>query len=127
MKSNAGVWIDHREAVIVVLSETGETTSRILSNIVKPHDQEAPPDDIRERAHKEHLSRYYEEVITFLHDAGAILIIGPGEAKAELKKRFETHKSETRAIEMETSDNMSEPQIAALVRRRFTKSHTLRS
>ena len=32
LKAEAGLWIDHREAFIVVLSKTGEETKRIQSN-----------------------------------------------------------------------------------------------
>ncbi len=32
MKTLAGLWIDHREAVIVLVSESGRETKRIKSN-----------------------------------------------------------------------------------------------
>lgn len=35
MKTNIGLWIDHREAVIVVLSGTMEETKRIQSTVKK--------------------------------------------------------------------------------------------
>jgi hypothetical protein len=35
IKSNAGVWIDHREAIIVVLTETGEEANHIQSKVEK--------------------------------------------------------------------------------------------
>ena len=35
MKSKIGLWIDHRQTVIVRVSETGEETSRIISNLPK--------------------------------------------------------------------------------------------
>lgn len=119
MKTNAGLWIDHREAIIVVLSKTGEATKRILSGVEKQHAQEVPADDIRERVHTEQLSHYYAEIMSHLSEAGSILIFGPGEAKGELKKQFETQKSETRSIALETTDNMTEAQVAARVRRHF--------
>lgn len=119
MKINAGVWVDHREAVIVLMSDDAETTTRVLSNVQKQHAQEVPPDDIRERVHTEHLSRYYDEIIARVNAAGAVLIFGPGEAKGELKKRFESSKSENRVISVETADNMSDGQAAAQVRRHF--------
>lgn len=131
MKSNAGLWIDHREAVIVVLSEDGEATSRIQSAAdkhprrasdasegkFKAH--EAPADDSRDRAFSGRLAAYYDEIILSLRGAGSILIIGPGEAKDELRKRFETHDSGMHAVTVETAGQMTEPQIAAQVRRHF--------
>ena len=131
MKPNAGLWIDHREAVIVVLSETGEETKRIPSSVEKqlrragePSEgsfeaEQAPADDSRERAYSGHLARYYDEITSYLHDAGSILIFGPGEAKGELKKRFENDKSSPRTVAMETTDKMTEPQIVAKVRHHF--------
>lgn len=119
MKANAGLWIDHREAIIVMLSGGGEETKRIQSDAEKKHAVEMPADDLRQKEHTEHLAHYYDAIIAHLRDAGAIVIFGPGEAKGELKKRFEVHRSETRLISVETSDNMTEPQIAARVRRHF--------
>jgi stalled ribosome rescue protein Dom34 len=119
MKSNAGLWIDHREAVIVVLSETEETTLRVQSGAAKQHAQEMPADDLRQKEFTERLARYYDAVISHLRGAGSIVIFGPGEAKGELKQRLETRKGETRAISMETADNMTDHQVAAMVRRHF--------
>lgn len=119
MKANAGLWIDHREAVIVTLSAGGDETKRILSNAVKQHAVEMPADDLRQKEFTEHLAHYYDAIIAHLSEAGAIVIFGPGEAKGELKKRFEARKSETRSIAVETTDNMTQPQVAARVRRHY--------
>ena len=131
MKTNAGLWIDHREAIIVVLTETGNETERIQSNVEKQlwHSgepahgsakaQKAQADDSHERESKGHLARYYDAIISHLRGAESILIFGPGEAKGELKKRFEKYPSDTRIIALETTDEMTEPQIVALVRHHF--------
>jgi hypothetical protein len=131
MKSNAGLWVDHREAIIVVLTETGDVTRRIQSRVEKQlrrSDESSagsfeahvvPADDSRERKFTGHLARYYDEIISYLRDVGSILICGPGEAKGELKKRFEKHKGETRVIALETADKMTVPQVAAQVRQHF--------
>lgn len=86
---------------------------------MKTNAQEMPPDDIRERVHTEHLARYYDAIIASVGAAGEILIIGPGEAKGQLKKRFEASRSETRVIAVEAADNMSDQQVAAQVRHHF--------
>jgi len=125
MKPSAGLWIDHREAIVVLLSKAGEQTSHIRSAVEKqlrsgePANGQVHADDSLQREFTEHLSHYYEEVISHLRDAGSILIFGPGEAKGELKKRLETHKSDTRSIAIETADNMTEPQVVAKVRHHF--------
>ena len=131
MKPNAGLWIDHRKAVIVLLSAGGEETKHVQSNVEKQlrrsgepsrgsfEAQQAPADDSRERAYSGHLTHYYDEIVSHLRDAGSILIFGPGEAKGELKKRFEHDKVGARAVTVETADKMTEPQIVAKVRQHF--------
>ena len=93
MKTDAGLWIDHREAVIVVLTGAGEQTKRIQSTVERqvrragaansgPFEaQEVPADDSRQREYTGDLARYYDAIIAYLHDAGSILIFGPGETK----------------------------------------------
>ena len=132
-KSKAGVWIDHREAIVVVLTETGAETNRILSNEEKqprrsgepdhgPFEaQLVPADDSREKNYTGHLAHYYDAVIAQLSDAGAILILGPGETKGELQKRLEKDPSDTRSVAIETADKMTEHQLVALVRHHFDR------
>lgn len=125
MKTHAGVWIDHREAILVTLSATGEDIKRIHSAAEKhprsgePSNGQLPPDDRLQKEFTEHLARYYDEIISHLRNSDSILIFGPGEAKGELMKRLEKHKSDQRTLVMETSDNMTEPQVAARVRHHF--------
>ena len=131
MKTNAGLWIDHREAVVVVLSESGETTTRIRSGASKqprrssePSEgkfkgHEAPADDSRGNELAGRLDRYYDEIVSSLRGASSILIFGPGEAKGELKKKFAAREGGPSAVAVETAGRMTEPQIAAQVRRHF--------
>jgi hypothetical protein len=132
LKAEAGLWIDHREAFIVVLSKTGEETKRIESTVEKQlrrsgepatgrfEYQAVPADDSRQREYAGHLTRYYDEIVAYLREAGAVLIFGPGEAKGELKKRFEHDKAGARLVTTETTDKMTEPQIVAYVRHHFS-------
>jgi len=131
MQTKAGVWIDHHAAVIVELSETGERIQRIPSNVHKqlrrsgvpargPYAAlEVPADDSREREYQGQLARYNDETISHLRAAYEILIFGPGEAKNELRKRFARIKGSSSILELEPADKMTEPQIAAHVRRHF--------
>jgi hypothetical protein len=133
IKPNVGVWIDHREAIIVVLTETGEVTKHIRSNVEKQprrsgepdhgsfETQEVPAEDSHEREYTGHLARYYDGIILHLRDAGRIVIFGPGEAKGELRKRFEKAPDDARTIELETVDKMTEPEFVALVRHHFNR------
>jgi hypothetical protein len=133
IKTNAGLWIDHREAIIVVLKSTGAETERIQSTVEKQlrrsgepdhgrfEYQEVPADDSRQREYTGHLARYYDAIISRLRDSESILIFGPGETKGELKKRFERHPDASRTITLETADKMTEPQIVAMVRHHFQR------
>jgi hypothetical protein len=129
MNTTAGLWIDHRKAVIAIVSAEGEKTMEIKSNVEKqpgrfegvrstvPYEpQQVQADDTREREFTSHLNQYYAEVIAAVGDAESILIFGPGEAKGELKKRFEHAKRGRHTIAIETADKMSGRQIAAKVR-----------
>ncbi len=122
MKTTAGLWIDHRQAVIVLVTGQAEEIKLISSDIEKPHGRAGASmraDDIRQRELTEHLNHYYEEVIAALGPAEDILLMGPGEAKGELKKRLARHPLNGRLIEVETVDKMTEPQIVAQVREHF--------
>lgn len=132
MKRSAGLWIDHREAVILFVSEEGETVKVIKSNVEKHPGRAAgvqstdpyealrvPADDRQQNVFTEHLNGYYDEVIAALHEVGSILILGPGEAKGELKKRIERSKSNKIVIDVEAADRMTTPQIAAKTREHF--------
>ena len=124
MKKTVGLWIDHRKAVIVFLTgqETEEIT-QISSDLKHGHGQAGASvhaDDLQQREMTEHLNRYYDEVIAALRHAEAILILGPGEAKGELKKRLEKSQVKGLEIELETVDKLTDRQIVAKVRERFS-------
>jgi hypothetical protein len=132
MVPKAGVWIDHRKAVIVAISSSGEQTLLILSNVEK-HPQrsgdsplkgayearQVPADDSRQRALTGELNSYYDDVIAALRQYEHLLIFGPGEAKGELNKRLGRMKSAGPIAAIETADRMTERQIVAKVRSYF--------
>ncbi len=124
MKKTVGLWIDHRKAVIVFLTgQEEEEITQVSSDLKHAHGQAGASvhaDDIQQREMTEHLNRYYDEVIASLRNAEAILILGPGEAKGELKKRLEKSHVKGREIELETVDKLTDRQIVAKVRARFS-------
>jgi stalled ribosome rescue protein Dom34 len=122
MKKTVGLWIDHKKAVIVFVTRKGEEIKLISSNIEKHHRQSGvamPSDDVRQRELTEHLNSYYDEVVSCIRDADSILILGPGEAKGELKKRLEKDNLGGHIVGIETADKMTDPQIVAKVRGQF--------
>jgi hypothetical protein len=135
MSKKVGLWIDHKKAVIVAVTDQGESTGLIISKVEKqpgrsagarsttPYEsQQVPADDSRERRFTGHLNIYYDAVIACIRDAESILIFGPGEAKGELKKRLERDGLGGHIVSMETVDKMTDRQIAAEVRRHFANS-----
>jgi hypothetical protein len=134
MKSKVGLWIDHRKAIVVAVTDKGEEIGLVISAIEKqarrspssrhtgPYEpQQVPADDNRQRAFTGHLNIYYDAVIASIRDAESILIFGPGEAKGELKKRLKRIDLGARIVSVETVDKMTDRQIAAKVRRHFAK------
>src|ERR1700687_3376840 len=126
MKRQTGLWIDHRETLIVFVGDDGEETKRIESGVEKhvrfsggnrPEDGSA--DDQQDRQFAAHLNNYYDEVISQIASAESILLFGPGEAKGELEKRLVAKGLGGRIVGVETVDKMTAPQIAAKVRQRF--------
>ena len=132
MAKKAGLWIDHRNAVIVFLSGREEKIKRIKSAVEKQiqraagsrsggsfESQTVPSDDRRQSGYTEHLNAYYNEVVASIRDADSILIMGPGEAKGELKKHLEHEGLAERIVQMETVDKMTDTQITAKIRKYF--------
>jgi hypothetical protein len=125
--TQAGLWIDHRKAVIVTVSAEGEKTELVESNADKhvrysggSHgSREGAAEDTRERHFEGQLSKYYDDVMAHIRLAEGILILGPGEAKGELKTHLERAGFGARIVSVETVDKMTDRQIAAKVREHF--------
>jgi hypothetical protein len=134
-KSNKlGLWIDHKKAVIVSITETGEKTKEILSEVeTQPRrsgdspmtgDYEAsqvPADDRHQKTLTQDLNIYYDEVISYIREAGSIFIFGPSSAKSELKERLNGNNLGANVVGVENSDSMTNSQVAAKVRQFFAE------
>ena len=132
MTGNAGVWIDHRKAVVVTLGPSGEKITTIASKVEKHPERggdspmkgsyeslQVPADDSRQHALTGELNIYYDAVIASLRESQFLLLFGPGEAKGELKKRLDKAKLGARVATVETADKMTDREIAAKVRDYF--------
>jgi hypothetical protein len=127
MKTEVGVWIDHQKAVIVILAGENEVIRQVTSNMEKHvrysgAAEEASAEDQRDRRFTSHLNNYYDDVIACIRHADSILILGPGEAKAELNHRLTHAALHERVVGIERVDKMTDREIAARVRQRFLKS-----
>ncbi len=132
MAKIAGLWIDHRKALIVVATDKGEETKLIVSKVEKQlrrsgdsplkgshESQTVPSDDSRQRRLTGELGIFYDAVVASIRNSDSILIFGPGEAKGELKKRLIRDKLGKRIVRIEKADKMTDLQIAAKVREYF--------
>jgi molybdopterin converting factor small subunit len=137
MSTKIGLWIDHRKAIVIAITEQGEKIEEIVSEVEKQLQRagdrplegdyevvQVPADDRRQRDFTKHLNIYYAAVITAIRDAESILIFGPGEAKGELKEQLEKNHLGEHIVDIETVDKMTNPQIAAKVRQYFAKEHS---
>ncbi len=133
MKNNTGIWIDHREAVLV--SVEGENISvqylesgaeshfkpsggwkaggtNVAQSVVKEKSAE------ESRMHQYHA--FFQQIIALLGDSDSIALFGPGEAKGELAKEIRSnHDLQNRITAVETCERMTENQLTAKVKAYF--------
>lgn len=134
MKNNVGLWIDHRKAIIVTITDKGVSVGLTISAVEKQlrrtgatplkgsfSPQQVPADDVRKRNFVTHLNVYYDAVIASLAKAENILLFGPGEAKNELVKRLKKKGLGERIASVTTVDKMTNAQIASRVTKHFEK------
>ena len=132
MRTKVGLWIDHRKAIVVAVTDKGEEIGLIISKVETqrrragdsplkgPYEsQQVPESDSRQRTLTGQLNIYYDAVIASIRAAESILIFGPGEAKGELKARLTRRNLGGRIVGMETVDKMTDRQIAAKARQHF--------
>ncbi len=135
MSTQVGLWIDHRKAIVVSITEDGEEVKEITSDVEKQprrsgdsplkgtyESVQVPADDSRQRAFTGSLNIYYDKVIVSIGSAESILIFGPSTAKDELKERLKKNNLDSRIVGIETVDKMTDHQIAAKTRQNFAKS-----
>ena len=135
MAMKAGVWIDHKQAVVILMTDAGLETKKIAFDVGQPvrsasrsspKKKYTPNDfvaeDRLERKVDNDRKDYYNDVITFIKGADALLILGPGEAKGEFNKHIKAQKVRGVAVELETADKTTTRQLAAKVQQHFATS-----
>ncbi|NTW55479.1 MAG: hypothetical protein HGB20_00340 [Chlorobiaceae bacterium] len=130
MKKNTGIWIDHRDALVVSI-EGDETTVLHIESGADSHfkpsggwkssgtsvAQSVASEHADEERRKHQYHAFYKNIIKILGDSDAIVIFGPGEAKTELAKEMEhagTFQGKVRGVE--TLDRVTENQFIAHVK-----------
>lgn len=133
MSVKTGVWIDHRQAILVLVTDNGnesrkfssgtESTDRSTLNNSRPP-TDFVPEDTLERKFENQLKIFYDEVISGLAGSTTVLILGPGEAKGEFHKRLTSKKIHGLVVAVETADKMTEGQLVSKVTQYFAKHPT---
>ncbi len=134
MEKQIGLWIDHKKAVIVILEGKKEELRKIESNMEKhvrykggargktAYSPQFLSEETQEnRRYREHLNKYYRQIVSAIREADSLLVFGAGEAKREFEKHLTQKKNHIRNIHVESADKMTERQIAAKVRNYFKK------
>jgi hypothetical protein len=129
---HAGIWIDHRKAIIVELTPDGETIKTVQSQVEKHPERggdsplkgsyearQVPADDSRQRALTGDLNHYYDAVISALPRDVILFLMGPGEAKGEFHKRIVKTIPAIQISAVQTADKMSDKEVIAKVRAQF--------
>jgi hypothetical protein len=132
MKQKAGLWIDHRKAVIVNIYDSKVEKLTLESTVEKQRgringirsmapfeDQMVLADDTQEKIFKDHIKKYYNLVCSKIRNAESLLIFGPGEAKIELRKFIDNNFRPKKEIQIAAADRMTEHQITARVLRHY--------
>lgn len=119
---SVGIWIDHRKAVLVTLTPEGTSINFLHSELDDEPDHARgirPRDVVQQRRRQARLREFYTLVIAQLHEATAIYLLGPGEAKQELFSELKANHLGDCIVEIETSDKLTDRQIVQKVQRYF--------
>lgn len=128
----AGLWIDRRKAILVILAGTGETVSELHSDVEHEPSRfsgrqehasfeavQVPADDRHQRAFAGHLRAFYERIHTALGTVHDIFLFGPGEAKSELEQYLTNAGPAQRNLTLAAVGGLSLRQIVAKVHGHF--------
>ena len=124
MRTDVGVWVDHKKAVIVSIAAGEVTTTTLTSDVgAHPHfagSQEGGGEKKYEQRHRAALDRYFDDVIARLGRPDALILFGPGEARLQLRERLgRSAVSPEVSVALEPADKLTDPQIVAKVKQHF--------
>ena len=120
--NHAVIWIDHREAHIMFLSEAASEAEIIRSKSTHAHLHHKANEIGSGRVALD--SKYLHSVIQAVKESKEILILGPGSAKLELIKHAHKHDAQIaeKIVGVETVDHPTDKEILAHARKFFYKA-----
>jgi hypothetical protein len=127
MSNGAGIWLDHRLAVVVNFTGDGHRLEKFQSGLrmlikdvdgtqqrslfgTKSKGARSPKPAPAEKAD---LNAFFEDVAHAVQNADSIAVIGPGIAKSDLRKHLEKWKLDNRIVSVEPAERMSDRQLVA--------------
>lgn len=136
MQKEVGLWIDHQLAVIVTLLEKGEDIKHIKSHaeprvrffraghVAEAITPKAERDEAaREKRVSDHITQYYDQIMTHVRDATSVFIFGPDEAKIEFQQHLESETPDVKILGVETANTLSDTEIISKVHANFEYQH----
>lgn len=144
MKSrNAGIWIDHKQAILVSMQGVGVPLVERISSYVESHGhpsggwkaggstsvaQSISDEHRADRRRARQFHNFYRMIIREVGKADEVFVFGPGEAKSELVKEIESIKGpHVKVAAVETADKLTENEIVAKVRTFFGSAESARA
>jgi len=123
--NHAVIWIDHKEAHVMFLSETASEAEIIKTKSTHPHLHHKGGEIGSGRVALD--SKYLHSVIESVVESKEILVIGPGSAKLELIKHAHHHdpKIAEKIVGVETVDHPTDKEIMAFARKFFYRADQL--
>jgi hypothetical protein len=123
------VWIDHNRAVVAAIDDGEESLETIASNVGRharatggwrtatPWGPQVPNDErSRERKYHHLLAQFYRDVIRHIGRPDQLVLMGPAQAKEELKAEIEDSPLRDVRVVLESADEMTDPQVMARLR-----------
>jgi hypothetical protein len=131
-----GIWIDHKEAVILCLDGEGKLTSETLTSGLagrtrfKGEETDKTGlfrhtlDNQRHQQNKQNndYRKFLKEVVAYLQKVDGILIMGPSDGRHELQNEIQRKKSLANVwLENRPADKMSASELKVAVREHFSE------
>jgi hypothetical protein len=123
------VWIDHSRAVVAAIDDGEESLETIASNAGRhirasggwrtatPYGPQVPGNErSRERKYDHRLEEFYSDVIRHIGHPDQLVVMGPAQAKQELKAEIEDSLLRDVHVVLETAGEMTDPQVMARLR-----------
>ena len=120
--NHAVIWIDHKEAHVMFLSQDASEAEIIKTKSTHSHLHHKANEIGSGRLSLD--TKYLHSVIEAVKESKEILILGPGSAKLELIKHAHQHDQRIAAniVGVETVDHPSDKEVLAYARKFFYKA-----